>query len=173
MLLELTLQWQLADKWAALNNEGRHYLVICLCSHQRSAVRFFSYGARIPLPPMSRNRELLCALAGPLGGLLLLLTARWFPRAAICAAFQSIYNLLPVYPMDGGRAVHCLAHMLLPPPAAEKVCVLLELLCLGGLVLLGLYGFFVHQLGPMPLFFAIFLVLRLKKPCKVKHDRVQ
>ena len=45
------------------------------------------------------------ALAGPFGGLVLLLTARWLPRLAICGLMQSVFNLLPISPLDGSRAV--------------------------------------------------------------------
>ncbi len=173
MLLVLPLQWILAAVTAALFHEGCHYIAIRLCSRERTNVRFFAYGARMPLPNMSRGKELLCALAGPIGGLLLLSTAQWLPRVAICAGFQSLYNLLPVYPMDGGRAVSCLMYLLLPPPRARKACAIVEALCLSGLVILGGYGFFVRKLGPLPLLFAVFLVLRLKKPCKVAAERVQ
>lgn len=54
----------------------------------------------------SAGREVLCALAGPLGGFLLLFLLHSAPRIALCAFVQSVCNLIPVYPLDGGRALY-------------------------------------------------------------------
>ena len=61
---------------------------------------------------MSPGRELICILAGPAASLLLLCLARIFPRVAICGLIQGCYNLLPIAPLDGGRALHCLLSLL-------------------------------------------------------------
>lgn len=58
--------------------------------------------------PMSTGRELIAVLAGPAASLLLLSLVRVFPRVAICGLIQGIYNLLPIYPLDGGKALRCL-----------------------------------------------------------------
>ncbi len=176
LLLLFPLQWILAAALAAVFHEICHWTAIFLCTGKSVPVRFFTFGARMPLPPMSRLQEALCALAGPLGGLCLLLFARWLPRTAICAAFQSFYNLLPIYPMDGGRALDCLLSLLLPPPAVAGICRHAEKLALAALILLGIYAWFGLSLGPMPLCLAIGSLLSIKfskMPCKVGQLRVQ
>ncbi len=176
LLLLFPLQWVLAAILAAAFHELCHWAAIVLCARQPVPVHYYTYGARMTLPPMSRLQEVLCALAGPAGGLCLLLFARWLPRTAVCAAFQSLYNLLPIYPMDGGRALDSLLSLLLPPPAAAQVCAITEKICLAGLLLLGAYAWLGLSLGPMPLCLAIWIQLRIKfskMPCKVGQLRVQ
>ncbi len=176
LLLLFPLQWILAAVMAAAFHELCHWAAIVLCAKQSVPVRFFTFGAQMQLPPMSRFQEALCALAGPVGGVFLLLFARWFPRTAVCGAFQSFYNLIPVYPMDGGRALQSLLSMLLSPPAVAKFCDIAEMLSLAGLLLLGLYAWLALSLGIMPLCLAVWTLLRIKfskMPCKVEQLRVQ
>ncbi len=176
MLLVLPLQWVLAAVFAAIFHELCHYCAIRLCSRQGSAVHLYTFGAKLPLPPMSRKKEMLCALAGPAGSLLLLFLVRWAPRTAICGVFQAMYNLLPVYPLDGGRALQCLLSMLIPPPKAAKCASITEKVCFTGMILLSMYGLLVLRIGVLPLVWAGILILRIKfvkMPCKVGAERVQ
>ncbi len=175
-LLFLPIQWVLAAVFAATFHELCHWAAIRLCSREDTPLLLFAFGAKLPLPTMSRSKELLCALAGPVGGLTLLFFARWMPRVAVCAAFQSFYNLLPIYPMDGGRAVQCLMSILLPPKKADHACKIIEQFCLGGLLILAFYGSLYLKLGIFPLILAGSLILRvkfIKMPCKVTPKRVQ
>ncbi len=175
-LLLLPIHWIIAAVFAASFHELCHWAAIRLCSREKSSLQLYAFGARLPLPEMSRGKELLCTLAGPAGSLTLLLLVRWLPRVAICAALQSVYNLLPVYPMDGGRAIYCLLSLLLPPPTAEKICCIIENCCFVCLLLLGFYGTFFLKLGLLPLLLAGSMILRgnfVKMPCKVAAQRVQ
>lgn len=163
MLFLLPLKWIGGYILAAAWHEGCHLLALGLCSGEVSRLQIGAAGAVIESGPLSRGKELLCALAGPIGGLLLLPFARWIPRTAVCAVFQSLYNLLPVYPLDGGRALSCLAFMVFPPLTAERFCRLAEFTCLCAIGLGAAYATFVWKLGVMPLLFAWVLILRVKK----------
>lgn len=163
MLLILPIRWIGAFLLASAWHECCHLVALRISSGRIGGVRIGAAGAVIEARELSRGRELVCALAGPLGGLLLLPLARWLPRTAICAAFQSIYNLLPVYPLDGGRALTCLAFLLFPPVTARRFCRLAELSCLCAVALLAVYATFALKLGIVPLLLAGLLISRVMK----------
>lgn len=162
LLLLMPFPWLLAAVTAAALHEVCHYLAICACCGKGASLKLYSFAAHLPLPEMSRGRELLCALAGPIGGLCLLLLARWMPRLALCAGMQSVYNLLPIYPLDGGRALRSGLLLFLPPPKAAFACRFTEILCKIAIGLLAVYGCFWLKLGIFPLLLALLLLIRTK-----------
>ena len=104
LLLTLPLNWLLSALAAAAFHELCHGAAILLLGGRIWGVRIGSGGAVMETEPLSSGKELVCALAGPAGSLLLVLTFRIFPRVAVCALVQGAFNLLPVFPLDGGRA---------------------------------------------------------------------
>lgn len=120
LLLTLPLPWLAAAGAAAGIHEAGHLLAIRLLGAPTPKIRVGCRGAKIHTCFSDPWREFLCAAAGPAAGLLLLLAARWFPRIAVCGLVQSIYNLLPVYPLDGGRML-CSVLEGMAPGKAEKI----------------------------------------------------
>ena len=163
MLLILPLNWLLAAATAAIFHELCHYFALQLCSIPVRRVLISGRGAVMDTAPMGLRQEFFCSLAGPLGGLCLLLFLRWIPRIAICAGVQSLFNLLPVYPLDGGRALSCIARRFLPPDSAALLLKWTARVCLGGILVLGLLAALRYQLGLLPLLLAIVLCIRSKK----------
>jgi len=177
-LLILPLQWIGAALLAALVHELAHAAAVRLCSGQIYALQLGVSGAAMEIPPMSRPQELFCALAGPLGGLLLLPLAKWLPRTAVCAAFHSLYNLLPVYPLDGGRAVRSICEMLFLEKTATYICDFLSCAVCVFLVVIGFCSVFVWRLGLIPAVAAVLTVFKIranaaKFPCKAARVKVQ
>ena len=176
MLLMLPLQWCFAMILAALWHELCHYWAVKGCGGQINQIRLTPVGAKMESTPLSPAKNLVCALAGPFGGLLLLLLARWMPRTALCAGMQSLYNLLPISGLDGGTALRCAAAMLFPKKQAETICRWTELIIVAAFLLLGIYGSLIKKLGMLPIIVAAFLVIRTqngKFPCKHHLKAVQ
>lgn len=92
----------------AAAHELGHLLALRLCGVRLRALRLGAFGAVLEHAPTSCGKELLCAAAGPCVNLLLwLLLPAGSPAAAISLGML-LYNLLPIYPLDGGRILRCL-----------------------------------------------------------------
>ena len=147
LVLLLPLRWLLAALLAAAFHEACHYIAVRLCGGRPGPFLIGSRGAALQVDEMGRGRELICALAGPVGGLLLVALCRYIPRIAVCALIQSLYNLLPLYPMDGGRALSCAAALTLSPKWAVRVVQIARMGCLLLLFAGGIYGWLCLRLG--------------------------
>ena len=160
MLLVLPLKWLLAAALAAAVHEIFHYLALKLCRCKVLSLQVGTGGTVMELDCISRGKELFCAMAGPVGGLTLLLFAKWLPRTAVCALVQSAYNLLPLFPLDGGRALGCISQMLLPPKAASRFRAIVETIVRIGLCVLGIIGSLLWNLGIIPMLIAAVALFR-------------
>ncbi len=143
-LLLLPLRWILAFCLASSVHELFHILVICLLRIPIYRIRIGPSGAVLSTASMEPWQELLSAAAGPLGSFLLLFFLSRFPELALCGLLQGLYNLLPLYPADGGRILRCTLALCCPNriPTVEKwtsriTCFLLSAL---GVLLIWLFS---------------------------------
>ena len=102
-LLLLPLQWIGAILAAATVHELGHLAALWLTDTPVRRVTLGPLGACIESAPMEKGERIFCSLAGPLAGAALVLLCSAAPKIAVCAAVQTAYNLLPVYPLDGGQ----------------------------------------------------------------------
>lgn len=107
-LLVLPLRLVLSAWIAACIHELGHLTVLWLWDIRVHRLEINGFGAKIETSPMSAEEELCCALAGPAAGMILWLFHGCFPVIGVCALAQSAFNLIPVYPLDGGRALRAM-----------------------------------------------------------------
>lgn len=162
LLLIIPLRLIFAAVVSAIIHELFHIAAIRLMKIPIYSIHIGVRGAVIETQTMNERQELLCALSGPVGGLLLLLLVRWIPVIALTAAVQSLYNLLPLYPTDGGRVLQCSARLLWPV-IASRIVYITEVITLSVIVAFSVYGSVWLRLGIIPAAFAASLLLRTAK----------
>ena len=175
MLLILPVNWVLAIVFAALFHELCHYIAIRLMGSRVNGVMVTHTGAIMQAEPLSAMEELFCALAGPAGSILLFFCYRWVPRIAVCAGAQGFFNLLPLYPLDGGRIYRILMEFWFPR-WSDAICRRTEDLLVLFIFLLGIWLSVGCMLGSGPVFLALLVLSRVsggKIPCKQGKVRVQ
>lgn len=160
LLLIVPLRLLLAAIISAVTHELFHILALRLLRVPINEIYIGLRGAKISTQPMTQKQELICALAGPIGGILLILFYRWIPAISLCAFVQTLYNLLPLYPTDGGRALQCCAYLLLPEKYAHRFTWGLEIVTLSMILAASIYGSFGLHLGIIPLLFAFSVLLQ-------------
>lgn len=175
-LLLLPLEWSLAWLIASAVHELCHIAVLRLLGVRIFLVSASAAGIKIETEAMSNYKEILSALAGPVGGLCLVTLWRIAPQLSICAFAQSTFNLIPVYPFDGGRVLRGCIHQIFGGQIADKLCGYAENIVLILLLLGACVGTAVLKLGCLPIAIALIIFLKCKKikiPCKPKKQIVQ
>lgn len=162
LLLIIPLPWLVAMFAAGGFHELCHLVALRILTGMNAPVYLSSDRACMPIPDMPIWKEMLCAMAGPAGGLLLTFIAPIFPRLALCAIMQSLYNLIPIYPMDGGRILSCVMRFLFAPPIANKIMTIVSVMIRCLILMMGVYGSLFLQLGIFPILFAALLCVRIK-----------
>lgn len=173
-VLILPLQWLFAWMLSVAIHELGHLLCLKFCGVSIDLVEISGFGAKIRTAPIGK-REWICALAGPCAGMSLVLFSKWIPTVAVCAVIHSMFNLLPVYPLDGGRALRSVLSYVIPQKYALIISNWIGYVTVGSIILLLLRmpsSAFQHLL--LSVAFAVILVkLSIKTPCKRSNKRVQ
>ena len=163
--LRLLFSWAVA---VAVHEFG-HMLAVRCCGGQIHRIRVLPLGMELGIAPLPPQQEFLCALAGPAAGILLLPFLRWIPELALFGLLQTVCNLLPIYPLDGGRALRCITEWIAGQELAYIVSYITSVLTLLVLVILGLVGCCGLGLGFAALIPALVLGFKClggKIPCK-------
>lgn len=168
-LLLLPLKWVLAWFIASSVHELGHYFSLKAFRIHILSIRLYSGGVEMETEPMETLPIAICSLAGPIFGISLLLLAKQLPYLAICALIQSLYNLLPLYPLDGGRAIQAILTHFQTEYHAKRIMCAVRFITLLLMFVPALYITLTFAKGYLCLLLFILIVLKtthIKIPCK-------
>lgn len=176
LLFLVPLRWLMASWLAAGVHELCHAAAITLCGSRIWEMKIGIYGAKLETEPMSPGMELICALAGPAGSFLMVLFMNLYPEAALCGILHGMFNLLPLYPLDGGRALRCLFNLICPGASGERAFlifqkILLVIISAGVCVIAAFLKSFLVLVSSALLF--LLGLAKRKIPCKPDRYAVQ
>lgn len=173
LLLTVPLRWLLAALLAALVHECGHAAAIFLSGGKIRTLRIGAFGACMDVAEMPPWKEFFCTLAGPAASFFLLFFAREIPRTAVCGLVQGIYNLLPVYPLDGGRMLHCVLRKLAGEKTGLRMASMVETAFRWLLALCGIAAAVMLRIGLIPALGLTLFACSRKIPCKQSQYAVQ
>lgn len=167
--LKITLSWFCA----VIVHELGHLLCIRLLKKDIYEISLGLYGARIKSEPMTQKQEIIAALAGPLAGLLLVIFMKYIPTISLFAFVQTACNIMPVYPMDGGRILLGALRLLF----SQKHCRILYKgilsLIFTATLAIGVYVSLFCLGKPLVMLVLLFLAIRIKSSCKQSLQEIQ
>lgn len=169
----LLLPWNvlIAAVLAVLIHELSHLLMLRCFRIPVYQIRIGAIGIKIVTGPMGPYKEALCAAAGPLGSLALLLLRQHVPFLALFGTVQGLFNLLPVYPLDGGRVLRALLSGMFPESCMKYERLISFFVICAIFILISKY--ISVELVCTGVIFLLLSYLIRKIPCKESAERVQ
>ena len=103
-------------------HETGHILALTLMRARIHKLRLTFSGAVLVTDPLRSSREIVAAAAGPaVNAVFLAVFAKSEPQIAFVNLLLLSYNMLPFYPLDGGRILRAVLHLLFSANAAEGI----------------------------------------------------
>ena len=156
--------------FAAFIHELWHYVALKTFKIKILRISVHANGVIMQTAPVTYAQEILSALAGPIGGMSLVLFAPQMPIVALCAFLQSIHNLLPLYPLDGGRIALRLLQLIFGDEKGEHIYGFVKYLTLVFVLIFSILAC-VRGYGIMPILISILLII--KSTCKYSREIVK
>lgn len=161
LLLMIPLRWLAAFVCASVVHEVFHGVVIFLFGGSIRHVHVGATGTVMYTDVAGGIQEILCAAAGPIASFSLVLLADRFPRLAVCGFVHGLYNMLPLFPLDGGRILKNILYVIFQPNHAGRIFCIIQL-CFCAIILAACVMSAV-RIGIAPLFLGILLLRRYRE----------
>lgn len=172
LLLLVPLPWILSIAVSALIHELAHIAVVVYSGGYPTAIRIGPGGIRIDAVISGSRSEIISILAGPAASFSLLGFSRVCPQLAVCGMIHGFFNILPVYPLDGGRLLRCFA--LAKFPRYTQTILLSAYLCVMLiLIILAFLSIYWRNMYFLSIFGTTLFFLAGKTPCKQERIKVQ
>lgn len=166
-LLLVPFKWFVAWLLAVSVHESCHIAALRAYGVDVVSLELGLQGACIRTPPLMNGEELICAAAGLAGSLILCLFHKIFPQLALCGFVHLLFNLLPIFPFDGGRVLRCGLCLVFGQQITQNILKIIGTLVCALLLILALIGLCCYNLGPLPIACAYIAVHNYRKiPCK-------
>ena len=162
-IIFIPISWLFAWACAVFVHELSHFIALKLLGVQVFQITVCANGVIMETEDENNVKMFICALAGPAGGLSLLLLLHIAPRVALCSFFLSAYNLLPIYPLDGGRAVRSLVEYFFTPHTAQRIVCGIEYSSIVAILGLSIFASVYYELGLLPVLCSVWLIFGNKK----------
>ena len=153
-LLLLPIRWAFAWALSVSVHELGHYFTLRLCHIPIYGIEITPTGVRMATGELQGTAAVFCALAGPFAGFSLILLCRYLPCTAFCGWLQGMFNLLPLYPLDGGRVLRAILYRFVQNPQHIERWIAIVFFVF--FLLVGIYA----QIGFFPLGLLLFLFLQ-------------
>lgn len=164
LCLLLWLEWQLGV-WFLLGiicHELGHLLAMLLCRVRVSMAELRFSGAVITAQFPGCGKELICTAAGPAVSILsAVLLRKSAPVFSVVSGLLAAVNLLPIYPLDGGRILQIILLRCCSMAVSSKVMQAATYIVCGLLMLFACWLTAVRQAGLWPLFAVLVLLCRV------------
>lgn len=142
-------------------HEAAHLTALALFRRPVLGLTLSAGGAKIETEALTLRQEALSAAAGPLVNLLSgALTLRCVPAFSTVSLGLAAVNLLPLYPLDGGRILRAALLSRLPPERTERILRLAVWLTCSTLMVGACWLTVWRQAGLWPIFAALVLLCR-------------
>ena len=142
-------------------HEAAHLTALALFRRPVLGLTLGAGGAKIETEALTLRQEALSAAAGPLVNLLSgALTLRCVPAFSAVSLGLAAVNLLPLYPLDGGRILRAALLSRLPPERTERILRLAVWLTCSTLMVGACWLTVWRQAGLWPIFAALVLLCR-------------